>query len=414
LLATVDRGWLRHEAQKEHRLGAGFLNSPLHLVSGIPVRTSPHSEGPQRFARMLLVCQDHLNKRPDLDFFSAAMFVPEIAVLGNSLREIAELGPEARRKLESLAFVPDDVVTSTIFELLVGAACVRRGLSITMVPEDRARKVPDFRVTGLGAIPGAIECKRRLGLTVYELDEAEQVEALYRPLRASLQDRGFHCSVDAVFGVPVRTISAGEFSEAILESANFGRDQETTPTRWGSFRIRRLPYCDRIPRTRLYSPDFIRHVFGWDVLENEWDGLFCEVESPSTIMVNSYRMPLCLKWRSEAEEAVTRRSRGIGSLWTNAIKQIPAGEIGFVYIAYPEGGRPAIADARTQHILKTMEESWHHWYVRIPVTVIGRLYPRPMHEGRPDLIESVLPGAAKGQEHWLTYLPWTVFTRQFE
>lgn len=283
-----------------------------------------------------------------------------------------------------------------------------------MVPEDRARKVPDFRVTGLGAISGAIECKRRLGLTVYELDEAGQVEALYLPLRAALQKEGFHCSVEVAFAVPVRSVSAGEFSEPILENASFGRDQETTATTWGSFRIRRLPYFDTIPRTRLYSPDFIRHVFGWDVMENEWDGLFCEVESPASIMVNSYRMPICLKWRSEAEEAITKRSRGIGSLWTNAIKQIPPGEIGFVYIAYPEGGRPATADARTKHILKTMEESWHHWYVRIPVTVISRLYPRPMHEGRPDLIESVLPGSAKGQEHWLTYLPWTVFTRQFE
>jgi hypothetical protein len=380
----------------------------------IPVGTRPQVEGPQRFARMLLICQDHLNKRADLDFFSAAMFVPEIAVLGNSLEEIAELGPEAQRKLESLPFLPDDAVTSTIFELLVGAACIRRGLSVTMVPEDRAQKVPDFRVTGLGAIPGAIECKRRLGLTVYELEEARQVEALYQPLRNALQERGFHCSVEAAFTVPVRAVSPREFSEPILDNASFGRDQDTTPTRWGSFRIRRLPYYDTIPRTRLYSPDFIGHAFGWQVLENEWDGLFCEVEAPTTIMVNSYRMPLCLKWRSETEEALTKRSRGIGSLWTNAIKQIPPGEIGFVYIAYPEGGRPAIADARTRHILKTMEESWHHWFVRIPVTVISRIYPRPTHEGRPDLIENVLPGSAKGQEHWLTHLPWTVFTRQFE
>jgi len=414
LLANIDPDWLRREATKQYRLSSGFLTCALHLVSGIPVGTCPQVEGPQRFARMLLVCQDHLKNRADLDFFSAAMFVPEVAVLGNSLKEIPALGAEAQRKLDSLPFLTDDAVTSTIFELLVGAACVRRGLSVTMVPEDRAHKVPDFRVTGLGAIPGAIECKRRLGLTVYELDEARHVEALYQPLRTSLKERGFHCSVEVAFAVPVRAISARELAEPILENASFGRDQDTTPTRWGSFRIRRLPHFDTIPRTRLYSPDFISHVFGWHVLENEWDGIFCEVESPTAIMVNSYRMPLCLKWRSETEEAVTRRARGIRSLWTNAIKQIPPGEIGFVYIAYPEGGRPAIADARTQHILKTMEESWHHWFVRIPVTVINRLYPRPIHEGRPDLIESVLPGAAKGQEHWLTYLPWTVFTRQFE
>ena len=48
-------------------------------------------QGPQRFARMLLVTQDHLMKQWELDFFSAAMFVPEIGRLGTSLDEIGEL-----------------------------------------------------------------------------------------------------------------------------------------------------------------------------------------------------------------------------------------------------------------------------------------------------------------------------------
>jgi hypothetical protein len=63
---------------------------------------SLNPEGPQRFARMLLVTDDHLAKRPDLDFFPAAMFVPEIGLLGNRLDEIRELGPEAERKLAAL------------------------------------------------------------------------------------------------------------------------------------------------------------------------------------------------------------------------------------------------------------------------------------------------------------------------
>jgi hypothetical protein len=80
-----------------------------------------------------------------------------------------------------------------------------------------------------------------------------------------------------------------------------------------------------------------------------------------------------------------------------------------------KGARAAIADARTRHILKYMgKESWHRWSVRVPVTVISRLYARPVGVGCPDLIENSLPGATKGQEFWLTKLPWTVFTRQFE
>ena len=173
LLSRIDPAWLRTEAQKPYRLESDFLTNPLHLVNGVRVGMSLSAPGPQRFARMLLVTQDHLMKRWDLDFFSAAMFVSEIGLLGNNLDEIGELGDEAERKLAALRSMNDDMVTSTIYELLVGAACVRKGLKITMVPENRSSKVPDYQITNLGPIPAAIECKRRLGLTNYELDEAE-------------------------------------------------------------------------------------------------------------------------------------------------------------------------------------------------------------------------------------------------
>jgi hypothetical protein len=34
--------------------------------------------------------------------------------------------------------------------------------------------------------------------------------------------------------------------------------------------------------------------------------------------------------------ALTKKARGLTSLWAHAVQQIPNGEIGFVYIAYPE------------------------------------------------------------------------------
>src|SRR4029077_7173313 len=126
---------------------------------------SLNPEGPQRFARMLLGTDDHLAKRPGLDFFSAAMFVPGIGLLGNRLDEIRELGPEAERKLAALPSMSNDMVAATIYELLVGAARVRKGLRLVMAPENRARKVPDYQITGLGPIPSAI-CNPRLSLDV--------------------------------------------------------------------------------------------------------------------------------------------------------------------------------------------------------------------------------------------------------
>jgi hypothetical protein len=99
LLRTVDPEWLRTESRRPYRLGPNFLSQPLHLVNGIRVGVNLDSRRPQRFAQMLLVCEDYVANRLDLDFFSAAMFVAEIAILGNSLTEIKQLGHEAERKL---------------------------------------------------------------------------------------------------------------------------------------------------------------------------------------------------------------------------------------------------------------------------------------------------------------------------
>jgi hypothetical protein len=410
LRRRVDPKWLRDQAQNPYRLGPSFLSSPLHVVSSVRVGTNLELAGPQRFARMLLLCQDHIRKESNLDFFSAATFVPEIAMLGNSLKEIDALGPEAARKLARLPSMSDEMVTASIFELLVGAACIRRGMNVEMVKENLTHKVPDYRVDGLG-IPASIECKRRLGLTKYELDEAHRVEALYTTIRGPLRDRGHHASIEVCFRMPVALIQPQEFLHEVLAAAKHGQDYETTQSSWGSLAVRRLPFWGDISGTRLYSPDFLQTAFDWNQDQSEWDGLLCEVEAPPSIAVQKFRLPICLKWRSESDEALLKKARGVTSLWADAVRQIPDGEIGFVYIAYPEGARPAIADVRTRYILDYMaKKAWHRWSVRVPATVITRLYSRTVGAGCPDLTENSMPGADKGEEFWLARLPWRIFT----
>jgi hypothetical protein len=414
LLSLVDPKWLRQEAQKPYRLGPSFLTEPLHIVNNVRVGMARQGGAPQRFAQMLLLCEDHLKKEWNLDFYSAAMFVPELAILGNSLREINALGPKAARKLEALSFMPDDMVTASIYELLVGAAGVRRGLELRLIPEDRTRKVPDYRIEGLG-IPASIECKRRLGLTKYELDEASHVEQLFLGVRSQLEESLFHGAIEASFGIPVSSISVEDFRRDVLETAKRDPQSDPTVTTWGTLRIGSLPSSRNISGTRLYSPDFLLSAYGWGPLQDEWDGLLCEVQAPRWIGVEEFKSPICLKWRSESQVALTKKARGVTSLWADAVRQIPDGEIGFVYIAYPEGARPTVADERTRHILEYMGgQAWHRWSVRIPASVISRLYARAVGGGCPDLIENSLPGAEKGEEFWLSILPTTIFTNQVE
>lgn len=100
LLSLVDPRWLQMQERLIHRLGPEFLQSPLRLANGFRLGPANNDHRHcQRFARMLLVTRDHLEKRDDFDFYSAAMLIPEVAQLGNSIDEIRTLGPEAERKL---------------------------------------------------------------------------------------------------------------------------------------------------------------------------------------------------------------------------------------------------------------------------------------------------------------------------
>jgi len=410
LTNAVNLDWLQREARKPYRLGLSFLASPLHLVNGIRVGTATEVEGPQRFARMLLLAQDHLNKRMDFDFFRAATLVPELAAFGTSLDQIPALGPEAERKTAALPTMTDEQVGSTIYEVLVGAAGVRVGLDLTMITEDRSRKVSDYCINNLHSVPAVLECKRRRGLTEYELTEAVQVERLYNCIRTEFCDRGVYGCLEASFTVPVKRVPVEEFVKVTNDVVAHPDRESTTCAAWGALAFRSLPYRRSVGATRLYSPEYLAEVFAWRTDQDEWDGILCEVEPPARIDVELFMRPFCLKWRSESEEALVKKARGIKSLWVDAIKQIPDGEMGFIYVAYPEGSRAAIADARTRQIMKELNEVWHRWSVRAPATIISRLYARALGVGYPDLIENVLLAATEGEELWLTKLPQRIFT----
>jgi hypothetical protein len=348
---------------------------------------------------MLLVARDHLNKVNTLDFFGAPTFVAEVAALGTRLDAIRDLGPEATAKLRRLPSLTDDEVSSTIYELLVGTAGVIKGLSLEMLPADGVAKTPDYRLHGIG-VPACIECKRRLGLSGYELREAEHVQALYDAVAPPLAET--HSSVEASFTAEPLSLTAREFSAFVTPLLFRGSERRVSEAPWGTIAIETLPYTLDIPWTRTYAPNFLSAVFGWHPDDGEWDGLSCQVDPMPSIMVRRVRNPRCLKWVSRSATATLKKSRGITSLWGRAIQQLPTGELGFVYIAYPEGHRGEVADARTREILEACQRWKHRWSISVGATMVNRLYPRALSVGMPDLIESTIPIVAEGDEHF----PW--------
>lgn len=337
---------------------------------------------------MLLVARAYLEGHPDLDIYCASWAVPEVVLLGSTLGEIPHLGEEGSRKLAELPKMPDLDVTSTIFELLVGVASLRRGRRLQMLPASKVSKSPDFRVHDL-TMPTTIECKRRQGLFDYELQEAVAARAVYDALCSARGGTLAGWIFDVEFSVPLPSVAVSEVVGAAQAAAQVGEAQ-TGP--WGTVVARELPHVVSLASTtRLYSPSLLAEVFGWDFHSQDWDGLICTTAQNASAIVDSVRGAGALRWRSSSEEALIKKARGVTSLYGKAVQQIPVGEMGIIYICYDEGARTNIADARTREIMEACREWYYDGIKIIPLIVVSRLYHCPKSIGAPDLIEDVIP-----------------------
>lgn len=398
----VDPHWLRAEARKvlhlDPRMG-------LELVGGIQVDRRP--EQPQRFAQILAVTRDHIERRNDLDIFSAAAVVPELLALGSRLHLVPELGKEAVEKLARLPELSFKDTSSTMFELHVGTALVAEGRAATMLRPDGAAKTPDFSVSDVAGIPFVVECKRRTGLTGYERREADVVNTLFAPVRAKLAREGIWVRIDVNFVEEVNRISSVDFENVV--SRALARGHSAAP--WGNVLAVELPKHADIEPTRLYSPDMLAVSFEWSFEHGEWDGIIADAEAEDCC-IDRVSQPRCLRWRSRSANACLKKARGITSLFADAAKQVRAGEAGVIYIGYSEVGA-SHADARTRHTLETIEKrEWHHERWRqIPLVLVSRFIAAPHGAGVPDLIESCLQLVETGWEPVTRYFPAPVVTR---
>ena len=411
LKAVVDQGWLRDQAAFRYRQrydGSDSSDCRLHVVGRQRLLPPNAPARPQRFAQMLLLCEDLLSNRDDIDLFEGPLLVSEAARLGACLPAIDHLGREAKAKFKSLPTETSRDVASIVFELLVGTACVEIGRTVEMLPASNRHKSPDFRIHDL-PVPLVVECKRRLGLNDYAEKEARHVERLYSAAE-ELFDR-CHPLVEVIFNGEVSTVTEESFVKAVAPLCESWDSEAETVTSWGTIHVRRLPNVQEIPTTRVFSPVFLQEVFYWDHAESNWDGLLCQIAPTFSPVTDKVRCPRGLKWRCDADKSLLKKARGLTSLWADAVRQIPAGEMGCVYIAYTESMRGAIADARTQHLLDTVQnkELYHRASVRVPLTVIDRLYPQALGNGGLELIESIVPMTLDGYDFMLEDFPLQAF-----
>ncbi|MDR4468334.1 MAG: hypothetical protein MRJ68_08550 [Nitrospira sp.] len=389
LLSIVSPRWLDEERKKSYRLEGDHITKPFSLISGM--RSESVQRPIHRFAQGLLVSQDYIEGREDYDFYAGALLAPQTAQLGTVLDVLTDqVQGDVRQRIASLSTGESDLVDSTIFELLVAAACSLNGRKIEMLSHDQ-QKTPDIRVTDhVMPMPTVIECKRRRFVSEYERSEEARLKAIFQTMVHVFRRKGAYGIIEVEFLVEITAVPIDDFVSACSRIALYGLEGVAAKFEWGSVKFFPLAKKIDLEPTRLYSPSYLKTVFNWSGDVSEFDGLVCESLPRGGLTTNMALEPVSIKWRSRSTTALSKKQRAIGALFGDAIGQIPDGELGIIYLCYQEGSTADIANQRTQRIQQEFSRWGHRGAVSIPGVFVNRLYARVLGEGNPDLIENVI------------------------
>ena len=409
LLSQVPGSWWRRQQSLVSDEQRKAVLQPLQLCGrerwpmGLPAL--------HKFANYLVVANDHISQEPYLDTYTAARAIPQICSLGLSLETLREV-QGADLKLRQLVRAPDVETDSRIFELLVAAAFARMGHDVGFIEETAQKKTPDLRLYNKPA-PMVVECKRKHPLNAYENNEFAVMREVFARLCAEREELGLVGELSIEFKQEVIGLPAAGIVESVRDITNSLSPYGAMEAEWGTIHLRPVAVSQEFERTRLYSPEFLERVFGTDLELDEFDGICAVAANDRFPEVERAELPFLLKWASNSPAALKAKLQTIKTLWIEAVNQIPTGEMGLIYLAYEEGHRPSLADARTDAIRELASTIYFkRQSIGVPMTVISRLYPNVVLEGRPDFIESTLPLAGGEMDNyifWTQEMPTKVF-----
>lgn len=398
--------WWREQQNLRESIGDAYLREPVALCGLVPAPRLPDSIN--RYACALMLARDSQEKRENYAIYEGALLVPIIAALCTLLSPLGEV-KGGYEKLDELVKAPNSEIDSRLYEIAVAARCAALGREVEFLAAN-STKTPDLRIHDLG-FPAVVECKMQSRLSDYERKEFAVMREVFRSLRADQRQRGLMGSLSISSNLSFEKVGVAALVESSLRCTNGVNPYQTIQEDWGSVSFEPLAPTTRLTDvTRLYSPDFLRQVFDWDFDNTGYDGLCGIVENSQAMMVDRAELPFCLKWKDESENALSGKARLLAKQLIEAFDQVPVGEAGFVYIAYEETHRSAIADHRTQRHLDLVAK----WEIRKrginpQLIIVNRLYPAAIHEGRPNLIESAIPTGFIKENVYSNIMPTSVF-----
>jgi hypothetical protein len=335
---------------------------------------------------------------------------PSLTQLGLQLNQLGHVGGDVQGRLQRLWSGDSGNVDASLMELVTAARCAGLGRKVEFIPET-GQKSPDLRCHD--PFPLVIECKRQRALSDYELAEERIMRDLFLRLRKAADRRGLCGRFSLRLHVEASTINREDVVAQLISQRLVPHPERELSYPWGRSAFIELPRRLELRNiTRLYSPDMLAQTFGWRSDLPEWDGLCCWIGNARALTMSYVEEPFGLVWNNTSEAAIRKRTWAPTNLFGGAMDQIPPGEFGIIYVAYCEGAREEVADLRVNAFIERIGMWEHAGNIRIPISFLCRLYPRPLAHGAPDLIESSIQ-LRSGVDEGVLFkeFPTTIFTQ---
>ncbi|MBY3307509.1 hypothetical protein HFO04_32785 [Rhizobium laguerreae] len=401
--------WLAEEPRyAAQTTSLAFGDGYLSLTKGLRPESEMHPI--HRLRQAIYVAEDFLQDQPFYDQFAGCFLVPALTRLAIQEPNLKHVGGEREERLHHLWKGPSGQVDATLFELLTAAGCVEKGREVEFI-STTSEKSPDIRC--YDPYPLVIECKKQASLSKYEAAEESIMRHLFLLLRIAARRHGLYGTFQLELTLEASLIDADEIVRSLVSQRLLPNPSRRLTYSWGTSAF--FPSQRRNPLpgpTRIYSPNMLKVLFGWESDLPTWDGICCSIDARGEPFVDEALEPIALLWRNDSEIALKKRSKAPLNLFSKASLQIPPGEFGIIYVSCVEGTRAKVADMRQDAFADRLQAFEHSAKVRIPISLLVRLYPRCLDHGQPDLIESSVRylSAEHGDADLFDRFPEMIFT----
>jgi hypothetical protein len=400
--AWVNRQYRLSQAELERRNAMPFVLLGSSRASEII--------GAHPLGYAIFLTQLFLDKRPEIEVYDAAFLLPLIAAMCDRLNGIVNV-KGGREKLLAMSRAPGGEFNGRAFELLVAGRAAEMGRDVEFVITG-SEASPDLRINDL-EIPLVVECKFQSRWSKTELAEIELFQTVFANLSSEYAQSGMPAALEIIVTAQVTNVKADEMLRDLRDQFNSLIPFGSRTCNWGTFRVEALnAEVDWRQPTRLYSPNYLAHVFRWEPETGDWDGICATVADATTLVTQRARLPFGIKWRLAHPADERSKARDVMRSLQEAANQVPVGEAGCLYVAFEDSHREALADMRTRRIIERLPAFYHRKRgANIQFLVVCRLYPKALGDGKADLIESVIPASlGDADDTWPSSMPVAVFT----